>query len=269
MKTAIEIFGRERALVGMVHLAALPGTPRSHLPVEAIVERAVDEARLLAAAGFDAIALENMHDVPYLKRAVGPEVVAAMTAVARAVRAAVELPLGIQVLAGANREALAIALAADCAFVRAEGLLFAAVADEGWMDAEAGELLRYRRAIGAQHVAVLTDVLKKHSAHAVTADVPLEDQARAAEFFGLDGIILTGTATGAATDPDELARCRAATELPVLCGSGTTPENVGAVLQHAHAAIVGSTYKRDAHWANEPDPERARALVEAARAAHP
>ncbi|MCP3917234.1 MAG: BtpA/SgcQ family protein [bacterium] len=268
MKSAPELFGRERALIGMVHLAALPGTPRSSDPVAAIVERAVTEARLLADAGFDAVVLENMHDTPYLLRDVGPEIVAAMTAAAAAVRATIDLPLGLQVLAGANREAVAIAHATGCTFVRAEGFVFASVADEGLMDAaDAGPLLRYRRAIDAGGVAVLADIKKKHSAHALTADVDIAATARAAEFFDVDGIVVTGAATGAATDLEELARCRAATELPLVCGSGTTPENIAAIFAHADAAIVGSWFKRGAHWSGAPDPDRARALVEAAREA--
>jgi membrane complex biogenesis BtpA family protein len=266
MRTARELFGRDRALVGMVHLAALPGTPRSTDPVGTIVERAVGEARLLADAGFDAVMLENMHDAPYLRRDVGPEIVAAMTAAAAAVRAAVDVPLGIQVLAGANREAIAIAHATGCQFIRAEGFVFASVADEGLMDeADAGPLLRYRRSIDAQTVAVLADVKKKHSSHALTADVDLEETVRAAEFCGVEGVIVTGTATGAPVDPAELERCRATTGLPLLCGSGTTPENVAAILAHADATIVGSWFKAGGRWSEAPDPERVRALVAAAR----
>ena len=266
MKSAQELFGRDRALIGMVHLAPLPGTPRSADPVGAVVERAVSEATLLADAGFDALMLENMHDTPYLLREVGPEIVAAMTAAAAAVRAAIDLPLGIQVLAGANREAVAIAHATACQFVRAEGFVFASVADEGLMEtADAGPLLRYRRAIGAGDVAVLADIKKKHSAHALTADVDIGETARAAEFFGVDGVIVTGAATGRATDVDELVQCRDATALPLIAGSGTTPDNVAAVFKHANAAIVGSWYKHDGRWSEAPDPERVRALVRAAR----
>jgi len=268
MKSAQDLFGRDRALIGMVHLAALPGTPRSSEPVEAIAERAVAEARLLADAGFDAVLLENMHDAPYLLRDVGPEIVAAMARVAAAVRAAIDRPLGLQVLAGANREALAIAHATGCGFVRAEGVVFATVADEGlFATADAGPLLRYRRAIGAEDVAILADVKKKHSSHALTADVDLAETAHAAELAGVDAVVVTGTATGRETRTDDLRRCREATRLPVLCGSGTTPDNIARVFEHANGAIVGSWFKRDGHWSEPPDPERARALVEAARAA--
>ena len=63
---------------------------------------------------------------------------------------------------GANKEALAVAHVSGANFIRAEGYVFSHVADEGWMDACAGELLRYRKSIGAENVLVFTDVKKKH-----------------------------------------------------------------------------------------------------------
>ena len=105
------LFGARRALIGMIHVGALPGTPGAGAPLERVVETALAEARAYRDSGYTALMIENMHDRPYLKGAVGPEIVAAMTAVGRAVRAAADLPLGVQVLAGANREALAVALA--------------------------------------------------------------------------------------------------------------------------------------------------------------
>jgi uncharacterized protein len=147
-------FGAPRALVGMLHLGALPGTPRAARPLEAVIAQAAAEARVYRAAGFHAVMIENMHDRPYLRGAVGPEIVAAMTAAGREVRRETGLPLGVQVLAGANREALAVALACGAAFVRVEGFVFAHVADEGLIEASAGELLRFRRAIGAMDVRI-------------------------------------------------------------------------------------------------------------------
>src|SRR5439155_19909136 len=116
-----------------------PGTPRALLSVEELSQQAVHEAALLADGGVDAIMLENMHDLPYLNRRVGPEIVAGMTVVCAAVRAAVSIPLGVQVLAGANRAAIAVAHSTGCQFVRCEGFVFSHVADEGLMaQADAG-----------------------------------------------------------------------------------------------------------------------------------
>lgn len=249
------------AVIGMVHVPALPGTPRHALALPAIIQHALAEAELLASAGVHALLLENMHDVPYLRGGVGPEITAAMTAVAAAVRAQVACPVGVQVLAGANREALAVALAAGLPFVRVEGFVFGHVADEGWLDADAGPLLRYRRQIGATDVAILADIKKKHAAHAVTADVDLGETARAAAFCGADALVVTGPATGVAACPDDLAAARAAVALPLVVGSGVDEHNV-AHYAAADAMIVGSSLKRGGRWDGPVDGERVRRLLE-------
>lgn len=262
-----ELFGVDKALIGMVHVGALPGTPFAAEPVGRIIERSIDEARLLADAGFDALIVENMHDRPYLRQKVGPEVVAAMTAVVDAVRTAVELPIGVQILAGANREALAVASAAGGAFIRAENFVFAHVADEGLMpDADAGPLLRYRRELGAEHVRVFADIKKKHACHALTADMDLAEAARAAVFSGADGVIVTGVATGQPASVSDVREVRAAVELPVAVGSGLTPESLERFWEPADILIVGSFIKRDGVWHQPVDPDRVRAFVQAAQA---
>ncbi|MCP4758719.1 MAG: BtpA/SgcQ family protein [Planctomycetes bacterium] len=260
-----DIFGRERdILVGMVHVHALPGTAGSDSDPISIIEQAVKEACMLEEAGFDAVIVENMHDSPYMLRKVGPEVVACMTAVTSAVRCAIDLPLGIQILAGANKAALATAHASGADFIRAEGFCFATVADEGIMnEADAGPLLRYRRAIDADHIAIFADIKKKHSSHAITADLSIADWAHAAEFMGADGVIVTGHATGQDADLAEVADARAACTLPVLVGSGVTDKTVRATLDVAHGAIVGSSIKSNGDWRNAIEPERAASLIDA------
>jgi predicted TIM-barrel enzyme len=71
------VFGVPRALVGVIHISALPGTPGSRLDVGEIAEAAAAEARTYEAAGFHGLIIENTHDRPYLKGSVGPEIVAA------------------------------------------------------------------------------------------------------------------------------------------------------------------------------------------------
>lgn len=253
------------ALIGMIHVGALPGTPRNRSGVRELSHSAVAEAAVLVEGGVDAIILENMHDVPYLNRNVGPEIVAAMTAICGAVRQATDLPLGIQVLAGANTQAIAISLATGLQFVRCEGFTFAHVADEGLMaDADAGPLLRYRKMIGAEHIAVIADIKKKHSAHSITADVSLAETARAAVFMGADGVVVTGAATGQAASPADLQSVTDAVDQAVFIGSGVTPENAAAYAA-ADGWIVGSYIKRDGHWENEPQPDRVRAMTDAVR----
>src|SRR5947207_14350631 len=135
------LFGVRRALIGVVHLQALPGTPANRLDVATIKSIAVDEAAIYKETGFHGILIENTHDRPYLKSFVGPEIVAAMSVVGAEVRRAVALPLGVQVLAGANSSALAVALTSDASFVRVEGLVFAHVPHQGLVGTSAANFL--------------------------------------------------------------------------------------------------------------------------------
>lgn len=261
MVESASVFGVDRALVGVVHVGALPGCPRQADEFPQVVAQAVGEAKLLEDSGFDALILENMHDVPYLRRDVGPEITACMTALVAAVRAATSCPLGVQVLAGANRAALAVALAGGASFIRAEGFVFASVADEGLLEeADAGPLLRYRRQVGGESIRILADIKKKHSSHAITEDVGLAETGRAAEFFGADGLVISGTATGQPTSVADLRAVAEAVEIPVVVGSGATPDTLSDLYTVANAVIVGSWYKEEGVWSNPPEPARAREL---------
>ena len=259
------LVGEPRALIGVVHVQALPGTSASRLDVAAVASIAVSEARLYRDAGFNALMIENTHDRPYLKVDVGPEIVAGMTVVAAEVRRATDLPLGVQVLAGANKSAVAIGLSAGAAFVRVEGFVFAHVADEGLIEASAGSLLRYRRAIGGDHVRVFADIKKKHSAHALTADVDIAETAKAAEFFLVDGVIVSGVATGQPADAGQVEAVARSVSVPTLVGSGVTARNI-ARYPGADAFIVGSSIKEGGLWSNPIDKGRAAELVRAFRA---
>jgi membrane complex biogenesis BtpA family protein len=262
LSTFRERFGAPRALVGMLHVGALPGTPAACHSIERLIEQTVAEARVYRDAGFTALALENMHDRPYLKGDVGPEITAAMTALAREVKRETGLVLGIQVLAAANREALAVALACGADFVRVEGFVFGHVADEGIIESCAGELLRYRRAIGAERVLVFADIKKKHGAHAITSDVSLVETAKAAELFLADGVIVTGAASGEEASPDDVRDAAGAVRLPVLVGSGITARNL-ARFADAHGFIVGSSLKQAGAWSNPLDRTAVESLARA------
>ncbi len=245
-----------KAIIGMIHVDALPGTPKSSHSLTDIIAKAKAEAVMYRDAGIDMLAIENMHDVPYCNQIVGPEIVAAMTIVGYEVKNATGLHCGIQILAGANIEALGAAHAAGLDFIRAEGFVFAHVADEGWIDGQAAKILRYRRQIGAEQVLVITDIKKKHSSHAITADVDIAEVAHAAEFFLSDGVIVTGAATGMTASLDELARVKKAVQIPVLVGSGVTVDNVEEYLALADALIIGSYFKHDGHWTQGVNVER-------------
>ncbi|MFA6445720.1 MAG: BtpA/SgcQ family protein [Candidatus Paceibacterota bacterium] len=249
-----------KVLVGMVHVLALPGTPLNSHSSEEIIDKAVEEAKVFKKLGFNTVMIENMHDIPYMK-IVGPEVLALMTVIGREIKK-LGLYCGIQILAGANKEAMAAAKAGGLDFIRAEGFVFAHVADEGYIESCAGELTRYRKMTGAEEVMIFTDIKKKHSAHAITSDVSIEETAHAAEFFLSDGVIVTGVSTGTEASLDEVKGVRKAVKIPVLIGSGITDMNLQNYFPYADIFIVGSFIKKGGYWKNELDEGNIKLLVD-------
>jgi len=255
------IFNIEKPIIGVIHVEALPGTPNYKGDVQSIIKKAKGEAKIYKDAGTDSIMIENMHDIPYLKDHVGSEIVSLMSIIGYEIKILTGLPIGIQILAGANKEALASAHAAGLDFIRAEGFVFAHVADEGIIESNAGELLRYRKTIGAESISVFTDIKKKHSSHSITSDVSLVETAKAADFFMSDGLILTGKSTGEEADIDEIKSVKKNVKLPVLVGSGITLENVEKYFNLADGFIIGSHFKREGFWKNEVDTERVKKFM--------
>jgi membrane complex biogenesis BtpA family protein len=256
-------FPNLKPIIGVIHVGALPATPANTQSISELVAQARAEARLYRSCGVDGVMIENMHDVPYLRGEVGPEIVAAMTVIAVAVKHESELPVGIQILAGANLAALAVAHAAGLDFIRAEGYAFAHIADEGWIESSAAELLRYRKMIGAQGIEVWADIKKKHSSHAITTDVSLGATAEAVEFMRGDAVIVTGATTGSPPQLVDAQEVKAHCRLPVILGSGVDIDNIVSFYTAADGFIIGSFFKRDGHWANEVDAGRVERLMEA------
>lgn len=258
------LFGRERALViGVVHLLPLPGAPAyDGMAMTRIIERALADAAAYEAAGLDGLIVENHGDVPFLKpEAIGPETAAAMAVITAKVKQAVTLPVGINVLANAAHVALAVAKAAGAGFIRVNQWCNAYVANEGIIEGQAATALRYRRSLAAEDVRIFADSHVKHGAHAITADRSIGELTRDLEWSGADVVIATGQRTGDAATAEEIAAVKEATVLPVIVGSGVTPENAGRILTTADGCIIASALKVDGAWWNPVDEARARAFM--------
>jgi membrane complex biogenesis BtpA family protein len=260
------LFGKEKLLIGMIHVPALPGCPFNKLSPREIVDKCILEANIYKKTLIDSVMIENMHDIPYLKRQVGPEITSIMSIIAYEIRKVFETqPVGVQILAGANKDALSAAYNSGLNFIRAEGFVFSHIGDEGVFESDAGELLRYRKNIGADGingVKIFTDIKKKHSANFITSDVDIAEMAKNAEFFGSDGIIVTGSSTGGEASVKEILEVKQSTTLPVLVGSGVTYENLENYASIADSLIVGSYFKQIGYWKNELDEQKIQKFVE-------
>lgn len=263
---AIEaIFGRRKAVIGVIHLRALPGSPDyDGASMDALLAHALSEAERYRAGGLDGLIVENHGDIPFAKPAdLGPETAACMAVITQAVRTATRLPVGVNVLANGAVQALAVAKAAGAAFIRVNQWANAYVANEGFMEGRAAEAARYRAWLHARNVKIFADVHVKHGAHAITADRSIQELARDVEFFDADVAIATGQRTGDSATTEELRTIAAGTSLPVAVGSGVNPDNVGDILSVADAVIVASYLKQDGVWWSEVDPDRVATFMAA------
>jgi membrane complex biogenesis BtpA family protein len=250
-------------LIGMVHLPPLPGSPRWDGSMERAIGGAVADARALVENGMDALIVENYGDAPFTPGRVAAATVAAMAVIAHEIRRALpDAPLGVNVLKSDARSALAVATAIGARFIRVNVLAGAVVADQGIVQTQAYDLLRDRRLLGVD-VAIFADVQGKHAVP--LAPVELEQQARDLASRALaDGLVVSGRATGDATPIEDVKRVRSAVpDVPILVGSGVTPETAPELLSLADALIVGTSLKRDGDVSNPVDPARVRRLVDA------
>ncbi|NOZ46978.1 MAG: BtpA/SgcQ family protein [Chlorobi bacterium] len=261
MKNFKSLFPEKKPIIGMIHLQALPGTPFNKFSPKVIIEKAVEEAKIYLDYGIDSILIENMHDLPYLNRNIGHEITSLMSIIGYEIKKITNLPIGIQVLAGANMQAISVAYSANLDYIRAEGFVFAHIADEGLMNADAAELLRFRKQIGAGHILVFADIKKKHSSHSITKDLSILETAKAAIFSKCDGVIITGNATSEPIHFNELEQLAQNIDFPIIAGSGITKKNIATYYPHCDAFIVGSYFKKDGLWSNEIDKKRIMDLM--------
>jgi len=251
----------DKFLSAMIAVLPLPGAPRYGGDDPQIVAQALADLDHYLNAGVDAVLLENSHDLPYIKPPLPPRAVEVMKQVAVEVRRRFAGPIGIQMLEAANETALEIAHEADLDFLRVEGYVFAHVGGAGLIEGCAGQLLRQRKALGCERIKVFGDVKKKHCSHALTGDLDILDEVKQAEFFLVDGVIVTGART---TEPPEVAELRGVKKhayVPVLIGSGMRPDNIETYYPLADGFIIGSTFRRGGRFLGALEPERLEAFM--------
>lgn len=259
-----ELFPVRRPIIGMLHAPPLPGAPRWQAPFSAVIERVLADVEALASGGADGLMLENFGDVPFHAGSVPPATVAALAVLAREVRRASALPLGINVLRNDADAALAIAAATGARFIRVNVHTGAMLTDQGWITGRAAETLRRRAELNVP-VAIFADVLVKHAVP--PAGLTAAAAARDTWERGLaDALVVSGEATGAATDAERLHAVRAAVPgAPLLVGSGLDAAGI-ELLRLADGAIVGSALQRDGRAGEPVERERVERLLTAARA---
>lgn len=251
-------------LIGMLHVPPLPGSPQATKPFSAIRDHVLRDADALLEGGISNLMIENFGDTPFFPGTVPAHTVTHLTAIANEV--ATRFPtaeIGINVLRNDGCSALAIAAATGASFIRVNVLSGARLTDQGIIQGIAHDLLRLRKELSAENVAILADVDVKHSA--ALAQRPFADEIEDVIKRGhTDAIIVSGNSTGASVDTSQFKEAVAvAGSTPVLIGSGATAESVREFASLASGFIVGTAAKFDGDVHQPVDEARVRGIVAA------
>ena len=238
-----DLFKNLKPIIACVHLMPLPGSPCYSGKMAEIYDTALSEVEIFKRYAIDGLIVENFRDMPFYPNKLPAETIAAMAAVTREIVNVVQIPVGVNALRNDARAALAIASATEADFIRVNVHMDAVVSDQGIIEGAAHETLRLRANLKSD-VLIFADVGVKHS-------VPLGNRGLAPKTRDLterglaDAIIVSGEATGSETQTEDIDIVRQNTNLPILIGSGMTPENLGKVYSKVEGLIVGSTFKKD------------------------
>ena len=258
-----DFFGtKKKAVIAMVHIGALPGTPLYDLDggMSKLVDNAASDAEKLQAGGVDAVMFGNENDRPY-SLAAPLEGVAAMTAVVQAIAPSLKVPFGVNYLWD-PKASIAVAQATGAKFVRE---IFTGVfaSDMGIWAPDCAGAVRLRRNLGRPDLKLLFNI-NAEFAHSLDAR-PIELRAKSAIFSSLaDAILVSGPITGQPADRTDLRKvCEAVTQVPVFANTGVNIDNVSDVLSVADGVIVGTHFKIDGNTWNAVDGTRVKRFMDA------
>ncbi len=256
-----DIFSSSKVFIPCIHLLALPGSPAYSGSMDLVFEKALEELEILKSCKIDGVIVENFRDKPFYPGRLPAETVAALAAVGREIVKVAGVPVGINALRNDGEAAMAIAASVNAQFIRVNVHMGAVVSEQGVIQGMGHLTLRLRAALQSK-VLIFADVGVKHAAS--LADRGLKAETKDLAERGMaDAIIVSGEVTGSETDADDVDVVRQSTDLPILIGSGATPENLYKVAPKVKGFIVGSYIKKDGKANNFVEKARVDAFARA------
>ena len=256
-----EVIGTEKAIIAMCHMQAMPGDPYydKEKGMKMVVEKAKQDLEALQEGGVDAVMFSNEFSLPYLTK-VRTETVAAMARVIGELQPYISIPYGVNCLWDPIAS-LDLAVAVDAKFVRE---IFTGVyaSDFGLWNTNCGEVVRHQRAIGAENVKLLFNIVPEAAKY--LADRDIESIAKTTVFnCRPDALCVSGATAGSATDPEVLRRAKgAAGDTVVFANTGCRVDTIEKLLSIADGAVVGTTFKYDGKFENQTDVNRVREFMD-------
>ena len=256
-----EVIGKEKCIISMLHLQAMPGDPGydKEKGMKWVVEKAKEDLDALQEGGVDAIMFSNEYSLPYLT-SVETVTVASMARIIGELKPYISIPYGVNVLwdPNASRD---LAAAVDAKFVRE---IFTGVyaSDFGLWDTDCGATIRHQHEIGAEGVKLLFNILPEAAKY--LADRNLKQIAKSTVFnCRPDALCVSGLTAGSPTDQSLLKEVKdVVPDTVVLANTGCTKETIEDILKIADGAVVATTFKYDGKFENQVDKSRVKEFMD-------
>lgn len=227
-------------VIGAIHFLPLLGYP-DFPGFDIALDNALADLEAFEDGGVDAVIIENNYDVPH-KSQVGPEVVTSLMYLGQRIKAATSLPVGISVLWNDYRTALSISKVLNLSFIRVPVFIDTVKTAYGIIEGNPEDVISFREHVGAENIAIFTDIHVKHSEILSRHDII--ESAEMAIKKGSDAVIITGKWTGDAPDVNKLESLRKKVgDFPIICGSGVDEKNIKSLFSFANGAIVSTSVK--------------------------
>jgi len=260
-----EVIGTKKPIIAMCHFNALPGDPYFDADggMKAVIEWARKDFLALQNGGVDAVMFSNEFSMPYLTK-VETVTVASMARIIGELMPEIKIPFGVNVLWDPARS-LDLAAATGAKFVRE---IFSGVyaSDFGLWDTNTGEVVRHQRAIGADNVKCLFNIVPEAAVYLAPRDIV--EIAKSTVFnHRPDALCVSGLTAGVETDASTLKRVKEAVpETVVFANTGMKVSNVEEQLSIADGAVVGTTFKIDGKFINHVDQSRVKEFMDKVKA---
>ena len=256
-----ETLGKRKAVLGMVHLPPLPGTPfYEEGSFDRTLQVAVASARALEEGGADGCLVQTVDRVYPTGEASDPARTSAAALIVSAIAAATgdDFQIGVQLMVNALKASLAVAKVAGGSYIRASALVGATLSAHGLVQAHPHEVMDYRARIGAQQIKVIAEVESMHFRW-LGEPKPVAQVARAARNVRADAVSLG--------HPDEETTLRMIASvretvpgLPIILAGYTNHGNAARLLAAADGAYVGTCLEGDG-WGSQIDASLVRSYV--------
>lgn len=256
-----DVIGREKAIISMLHLQAMPGDPSfdKEKGMKWVIEKAKEDLEALQEGGVDAIMFSNEYSLPYLTD-VRTETVAAMARVIGELQPYISVPYGVNVLWD-PKASLELAVAVDAKFIRE---IFTGVyaSDFGLWNTNCGETVRHQHEIGAENVKLLFNIVPEAARY--LADRDLKQIAKSTVFnCRPDALCVSGLTAGSPTDMSQLKEVKdVVPDTVVLANTGCRKETIEGLLNIADGAVVATTFKYDGKFENQVDVKRVKEFMD-------